>query len=227
MRSLGHHRWLYNIPFPPSPVFSCPSCVNKTKSIPVHSLILSSHLFLFFFALCLAEPSLLSQKTLRCGQTTLISVSWPRSGLRYVFQWLPGSFFELPHWWHGPCMRCSVTFRSISSRRPASFSLGLPSRSVTHRRTEIWIWQRSASVSRLVQEICYFFFELAFALSELQWLVKSTRAPRFEPSSEAITPRYLKLVTASSFYHVPLISLWMHARHLFCPVIATEKTIIL
>ena len=122
MRSLGHHRWLYNITFPPSPVFSCPSCVSKTKSIPVHSLILSSHLFLFFFALCLAEPSLLSQKTLRCGQTTLISVSWPRSGLRYVFQWLPGSFFELPHWWHGPCMRCSVTFRSISSRRCVLFS---------------------------------------------------------------------------------------------------------
>ena len=36
-------------------------------------------------------------------------------------------------------MRCSVTFGSIPSQRPVSISLALPSRSITHRRTEIWI----------------------------------------------------------------------------------------
>ena len=51
-------------------------------------------------------------------------------------------------------MKCSVTFGSISSQRPAFFSLALLSRSMTHRRTEIWIRQGSVSVSPLIQEIC-------------------------------------------------------------------------
>ena len=55
-------------------------------------------------------------------------------------------FCEYPHWWNGHCMRCSVTFGSISSQRPASFSLALLSKSMTRRLTEIWIWQGSASV---------------------------------------------------------------------------------
>ena len=42
-RSSGHHRWIRNNPFPSWPVFSCPSWAGKV--IPVHSLILSSHLF--------------------------------------------------------------------------------------------------------------------------------------------------------------------------------------
>ena len=46
-----------------------------TKSIPVQSLILSSHLFFFFLLLCPVGLSLLNQKTLIRGQTTLVSAS--------------------------------------------------------------------------------------------------------------------------------------------------------
>ena len=36
-------------------------------------------------------------------------------------------------------MRCLITFGNISSQRPVSFSLALPSRSMTHKRIEILI----------------------------------------------------------------------------------------
>ena len=55
--------------------------VELAKSIPVHSLILSSHLsssvylFIFFLSLCPVGLSLLNQKTLRHGQTILAFVS--------------------------------------------------------------------------------------------------------------------------------------------------------
>ena len=50
-RLSGHHRWICNNPFPPCPVFS--SLVELAKSIPVHSLILSFHLFFcLLFVLC-------------------------------------------------------------------------------------------------------------------------------------------------------------------------------
>ena len=54
--------------------------VDLAKSIPVHSLILSSHLFFclplfFFLSLCTVGLSLLYQKTLRHGQTILAFVS--------------------------------------------------------------------------------------------------------------------------------------------------------
>ena len=40
-----------------------------------------------------------------------------------------------------PCMRCLVTFGSISRQRLASFSIALLSMTMIQRRTEIWIWQ--------------------------------------------------------------------------------------
>ena len=53
--------------------------VELAKSTPVHSLILSSHLFclplFFFLSLCLVGLSLLNQKTLKHGQTILAFVS--------------------------------------------------------------------------------------------------------------------------------------------------------
>ena len=54
--------------------------VELTKSIPVHSLILSSHpssvcLFFFFLSLCPVGLSLQNQKTLRHGQIILAFVS--------------------------------------------------------------------------------------------------------------------------------------------------------
>ena len=53
----------------------------------------------------------------------------------------------------GPCMRCSVNFGSISSQKPAYFSPDLPSSSMTHRHTELWKRQGSASVSLLIKVI--------------------------------------------------------------------------
>ena len=56
--------------------------VELAKSIPVHSLILSTHLFFclrlfffFFLSLCPVGLSLLNQKTLRHGQTIIAFVS--------------------------------------------------------------------------------------------------------------------------------------------------------
>ena len=68
--------------------------VELAKSIPVHSLIFSSHLFF-----CL-RPFLFSF-TVPCrikdGQTILASVSWPGTGVRHILQWLLRSFCKPPH----------------------------------------------------------------------------------------------------------------------------------
>ena len=130
------------------------------KPTPVHSLILSSHLFFclplfLFLSLCPVGLSLLNQKTLKPGQTNLASVSWPGSGFRHIIQWLLGSFCEPPHWEHSPYMKCSIASGSISSQKHAFFSLTLQARSMIHRHTELWKWQGSASASPLIQEIYY------------------------------------------------------------------------
>ena len=137
-RSLGHHRWLRNNPF--HLILFSTALVELAKSIPVHSkyglLTYSSvYLYFFFHSLCPVELSLLDQKTLRHGQTTLVFVSWPWS-VHHILQWLLGPFCEPPHWLYGPCTKCSVTFGSISSQRPAFFSLALPSRSMIHKHTK-------------------------------------------------------------------------------------------
>ena len=152
---------------------------KSALSTPYYWRPTSSSVYLncFFLALCPVELSLLSQKTLRHGYTILVPVSWSTSGVRHIFQWLLGSFCKDPHCWYGPCMRCSITFGSIFSKRTVSFSLALPSRSMTHMHTEIWRWQGSASVLPLIEEICLYLSKLALALLELQWLVQSLREP--------------------------------------------------
>ena len=60
---------------------------------------------------------------------------------------LLGSFCKPPHWKRDPCTKCSIVFGSISSQRSAFFSLTLQSRALIHRHTEIWKWQKCASVS--------------------------------------------------------------------------------
>ena len=69
----------------PVPVYPCPL---RNINIVFPPLFLS--LLFFFLSLCPTEASLLRQKTLKCGQTISVSVSWPRS----YFQWLPGSFLR-------------------------------------------------------------------------------------------------------------------------------------
>ena len=129
-----------------SKVHLCP-LLNIAFCLPTSS---SVYLFSFLLSLCPVQSSLLSQITLRCGQTTSVSISWPRSGICHIFQWLLGSFCEHPHRWHGPCVRCVVVFGSISSQKPASFSLALPSRSITHKRTKKLTWQGIAWSKRYV-----------------------------------------------------------------------------
>ena len=77
--------------------------VELAKSIPVHSLMLSSHFFfclpfLFFLSLCPVGLSLLNQKTLKHGQTILAFVSWSWSGVCHILQWIFTSFCDPPHW---------------------------------------------------------------------------------------------------------------------------------
>ena len=66
--------------------------VELAKSIPVYSLILSFNLFfclpLLFPFIVFCRSPLLNKKTLIQGQTTLVSVSWPGSGVRHILQWL-------------------------------------------------------------------------------------------------------------------------------------------
>ena len=80
--------------------------VDLAKSILVHSLILSSHLFfclpfLFFHSLCPVELPLLNQKTLETWPNHLYFVSWPWLGLHHILQQCLGSFCEPPHCLYG------------------------------------------------------------------------------------------------------------------------------
>ena len=81
----------------------------------------------------------------------------------------------------GPSLRCSVIFGSISSQRPKSFfRLALPSRSMTHKHTDISMdMTRERISSPLIQKICSYLSILASALSDLQWLVQSLRELQF------------------------------------------------
>ena len=106
-------------------------------------------------------------------------------------------------------MKYSVAFGSISSKRPASFSLALLSRSMVHRCTKISIRQGSVSIifdprdMLLSLHIDFSFVRAAVACAII------TRTSGCEPSSKTIAPRYLKLVTVASFCPVTLITLWV------------------
>ena len=69
-------------------LLSAAALVELAKSIPVQSLILSSHLFFcrFFFvlSLCPVGLSLLNQTALKRSQTILDSVSLPESGVHHM-----------------------------------------------------------------------------------------------------------------------------------------------
>ena len=76
-----------------------------------------------------------------------------------------------PYQRHSPYTRCSDTFGSTSSQRPALISLILLQISMTHMHTAILIREGSASFSPLTQEICCYLFISASALSKLQLVV--------------------------------------------------------
>ena len=99
--------------------------VELTSSIPVHLLILSSHL-------CFCLPVFLPF-TIPCRiffANPEDPETWPnhlsfhfliRSGVYHILQWLLRSFCKPPYWQHGPCTKCYIAFGSISSQRPVSF----------------------------------------------------------------------------------------------------------
>ena len=149
MRSLGHRRWLYNNSFPPSPVFSCPCWASKVHPCPPFNIIFPPLLLSTFSSFPCTVPCRIvfaKPEDLVTCPNHLSFRFLPKVRSSSYFPKAAWMFCEYPHWWNGPCLRCSVTFGSISSQRPASFSLALLSRSMTRRRTEIWIWQENASV---------------------------------------------------------------------------------
>ena len=102
-------------------------------------------------------------------------------------------------------MKYSVTFGCTSSQRSASFSLALPSKSMTHRnmageRISFTFQPRDMLLSFQIG----FSFVRAVVACEI---IKRTAG--FEPSCETVPPRCLKLVTVPSFCSLTLISLWM------------------
>ena len=124
------------IPFHPS--LSYAALRESPNPIPVHSLMLSSHLF-FCLPLLLAPftvPCRLSspcQRVLRCGHTIWVSVSLPWLEDHHALQLHSGFCCEPLGSSHGLCRKCSEVSYSISSQGLGSFSLFLLSRSSSHR----------------------------------------------------------------------------------------------
>ena len=107
-------------------------------------------------------------------------------------------------------MKCSIASGSISSQKPAFFSLILQSRSMIQRHTEIWKWQGNASASPLIQEICCYLSQMGFSFVRAAVACAILeRTSGLEPSSETTAPRYLKLVTVPNYCPFTFISLWM------------------
>ena len=122
------------IPFYPS--LSSAALRESPNPIPIHSLMLSSHLFF-----CL--PLLLAPFTVPCR--TVFSMPedlemWPLSFHFFTMvrrsSCTPlhsGFCYKPPHSSHGLCRKCSEVSYSISSQGLGSFSLFLLSRSSSHR----------------------------------------------------------------------------------------------
>ena len=117
--------------------------VELTKPIPVHSLILSSHrffclpLFLFPFTMpcriVFAKPEGLETWTNHLSFRFLTRIT--SSSYSPMAAWV---FLRTSSLVNGPYIKCSIASGSISSQKPAFFSLTLQSRSMIHRHTEIW-----------------------------------------------------------------------------------------
>ena len=117
--------------------------VELAKSIPVHSLILSSHLFF-----CL--PLFLFPFTVPCRIVFAKAEdleTWPNHlSFRFLTRVRSSSYSPMAAWiflrtsslvtWS--LYESSIASGSISSQKPAFFSLTLQSRSMIHRHTEIW-----------------------------------------------------------------------------------------
>ena len=128
------------IPFHPS--LSSAALRESPNPIPVHSLMLSSHLFFclpLFLALSLSPAELSSPcpRILWCGHTIWVSVSLPWLGDHHALQLHSGFCCEPPRLLHGLCRKCSEVSYSISSQGIGSFSRFLLSRSSSHSHS-VW-----------------------------------------------------------------------------------------
>ena len=178
--------------------------VELAKSIPVHSLILFSHLFFclppFFLSLCPVGLSFVNWKTLKHGQLSFCFLTRVRSS----------SYSPMAAWIF---LRSSslVTWSSASHLKSLrSFSLTLQSRSMIHGHTEICkITRERISFTFdprdmfLSLRMGFSFVRVAVACAILE------RTSGLEPSSETTAPRYLKLATVPNFCPFTFISLWM------------------
>ena len=117
--------------------------VELAKSIPVHYLILSSHLFfclpLFLFPftvpcrIVFAKPEDLETRQNHLSFRFLTRVK--SSSYSPMAAWIFLRTFSLVTW---SLYEMFNTNSNISSQKPAFFSLTLQSRSMLHRHTEIW-----------------------------------------------------------------------------------------
>ena len=138
--NLGGRRGTTNdvaaIPFHPS--LSSAALRESPNPFPVHSLMLSSHLF-FCLPLLLAPFTVpcrivfACQRILKCGHTICVSVSLSWLGDHHALQLHSGFCCEPPRSLHGLCRKCSEVSYSISSQGLESFSRFLLSRSSSHR----------------------------------------------------------------------------------------------
>ena len=182
--------------------------VELTNSILVHSLILSSHLFL-----CLP---LLFPFTVPC---TIVLAKpedfemWPnhlsfsfltRVRSYHILQWLPGSFCKPPYWQHGPSKKCYIAFDSISSQSLLFFST---SAAKVHN-SQVY---RNIGMTREPMSFIFdprdMFLSLHIGFSCVKAAVACAileRTSGLEPSSETTALRYMKLVQyPDSALHLP------------------------
>ena len=133
------------IPFHPS--LSSAALRESPNPIPVHSFLLSSHVFLSFLLISLSPTELSSpfQRILRHGHTICVSVSLPWLGDHHAPQLHSGFCCEPPRSSHGLCRKCLEVFYSISSQGIGPFSRFLLSRSSSHRFKGSWIRWASTS----------------------------------------------------------------------------------
>ena len=123
-------------------LFSC-ALVELAKSFPVHSLILSSHLFFYL-------PLFLFPFTVPCRIVFAKPEdleTWPNHlSFRFLTRVRSSSYSPVAVWiflrtsslvtWS--LYEMSIASGSISSQKPVFFSLTLQSRFMFHRHTEIW-----------------------------------------------------------------------------------------
>ena len=104
-------------------------------------------------------------------------------------------------------MKCSIASGSISSQKPAFFSLTLQSRSMIHRNMEMTRGRTSFTFDSrdmlLSLQMGFSFVRAAVACAILE------KTSGFEPSSETTAPRYSKLLTVPNLCPFTFISLWM------------------